>query len=58
MDSSILQREITAAACIQRLGSQVIGVRIDILPSPLFAPRGVLLRYFAVRNTEICQRKP
>lgn len=58
INSWILQREISTAACSHRLGSHVIGVGIDILPSPLFAPRGVLLRYFAVRNTKICQRKP
>ena len=42
IDSSILQREITATACTFTFGTQVFRVRIDILPSPPFAPRGVL----------------
>lgn len=51
IDSSILQREIADPAHTHRLGSQVIAVRIDILPSPFFASRVALLGYFAVRNT-------
>ena len=57
-NSWILQREISASAPTHGLCSQGIWGKIDILPSPLFAPRDVLKWHFAVRNTKICQRKP